>query len=185
MRFSTLSAHTTRRCATLYKTNGTSRTLSGMADRSNCSHLPLHEENTPPSRASLSSRVEGVAAPYQWSEHMISFNQADQWVNFDHRGKYPLLADPVIQESRLKKVLVDGGSSINVTFPQTKHQPRPLCGRPRRQRGSTIGSSTSARPRSLAPASPTNRKVRSSNFCKTTETYLHGNMRTYRESREN
>jgi hypothetical protein len=25
----------------------------------------------------------------------------------------------VIQESRIKKVLVDGGSSINVTFPQT------------------------------------------------------------------
>jgi hypothetical protein len=50
-------------------------------------------------------------------EHAITFNQADQWLNFDHPGKYPLLVDPVIRESRVKKVIVDGGSSINVTFP--------------------------------------------------------------------
>jgi hypothetical protein len=30
-------------------------------------------------------------------------------------SKYPLLVDPVVQESRVKKVLVDLGSSINVT----------------------------------------------------------------------
>jgi hypothetical protein len=58
-------------------------------------------------------------APYRWSEHPITFSRADQWLNFDHPGKYPLLIDPVIRESRVKKVLVDGGSSINVTFPRT------------------------------------------------------------------
>jgi hypothetical protein len=31
---------------------------------------------------------------------------------------YPLLVDPMIQESRVKEVLVDGGSNINVTFPR-------------------------------------------------------------------
>jgi hypothetical protein len=56
---------------------------------------------------------------YRWSEHPITFTRADQWLNFDHPGKYPLLVDPVIRESRVKKVLVDGGSSINVTFPRT------------------------------------------------------------------
>jgi hypothetical protein len=40
-------------------------------------------------------------------------------LNFDHPGKYPLLVDPVIRESWVKKVLVNGGSSINVTFPRT------------------------------------------------------------------
>jgi hypothetical protein len=59
-----------------------------------------------------------VLAPYRWSEHPINFTRADQWLNFDHPGKYPLLVDPVIRESRVKKVLVDGGSSINVTFPR-------------------------------------------------------------------
>jgi hypothetical protein len=61
----------------------------------------------------------GPPAPYRWSEHPITFTRADQWLNFDHPGKYPLLVDPVIRKSRVKKVLVDGGSSINVTFPQT------------------------------------------------------------------
>jgi hypothetical protein len=50
---------------------------------------------------------------------MITFSRADQWLNFDHPGKYPLLVDPVIQQSWVKKLLVDGGSSINVTFPRT------------------------------------------------------------------
>jgi hypothetical protein len=58
-------------------------------------------------------------APYRWSEHSITFTRADQWLNFDHPGKYSLLVDPVIRESRVKKVLVDGGSSINITFPRT------------------------------------------------------------------
>jgi hypothetical protein len=58
-------------------------------------------------------------APYRWSEHPITFTRADQCLNFDHPGKYPLLVDPVIRESRVKKVLVDERSSINVTFPRT------------------------------------------------------------------
>jgi hypothetical protein len=57
--------------------------------------------------------------PYRWSEHPITFTRADQWLNFDHPGKYPLLVDPVIRESWVKKVLVVVGSSINVTFPRT------------------------------------------------------------------
>jgi hypothetical protein len=63
--------------------------------------------------------IVGPPAPYRWSEHPITFTRADQWLNFDYLGKYPLLVDPVIRESRVKKVLVDGGSSINVTFPRT------------------------------------------------------------------
>jgi hypothetical protein len=60
----------------------------------------------------------GPPAPYRWSEHSITFTRVDQWLNFDHPGKYPLLVDPVIRESRVKKVLVDGGRSISVTFPR-------------------------------------------------------------------
>jgi hypothetical protein len=63
--------------------------------------------------------MTSTLAPYRWSEHAVTFSQADQWLNFDHPGKYPLLVGPVIRESRVKKVLVEGGSSINVTFPRT------------------------------------------------------------------
>jgi hypothetical protein len=69
-------------------------------------------------RQVLAATTSGPA-PYRWSEHAIIFSGADQWLNFDHPGKYPLLVDPVTRESRVKKVLVDRGSSINVTFPRT------------------------------------------------------------------
>jgi hypothetical protein len=68
-------------------------------------------------------------ASYRWSEHAITFSRADQWLNFDHPGKYPLLVDLVIQESQVKKVLVDRGSNINVTFPDALG-PRGRCQRP-------------------------------------------------------
>jgi hypothetical protein len=46
---------------------------------------------------STSSSVDtGRLAPYRWFEHPITFTRADQWLNFDHPGKYPLLVDPVI-----------------------------------------------------------------------------------------
>lgn len=57
--------------------------------------------------------------PYRWSETPINFSRADQWLSFDHQGKYPLLVNPVIKDSRVKKVLMDRESSINVTFPWT------------------------------------------------------------------
>jgi hypothetical protein len=63
--------------------------------------------------------TNNTPTPYCWSEHAITFSRADQWLNFDHPSKYPLLVDPVIQESQVKKVLVDGASNINVTFPMS------------------------------------------------------------------
>lgn len=56
---------------------------------------------------------------YRWSETPITFSQPDQWLCFDHPGKYPLVVNPLIRDNRVKKVLVDGGSSIVVTFPWT------------------------------------------------------------------
>jgi hypothetical protein len=48
-----------------------------------------------------------------------------------------------------------------------------------------LGSLMNARPLSSAPAWTTNRKARSSSFCKITKTYSHGNLRICQESREN
>jgi hypothetical protein len=76
------------------------------------------QEATKAQRPSDLLATTGPPTPYRWSEHPITFTRADQWLNFDHPGKYPLLFDPVIRESRVKKVLVDGGNSINVTFPE-------------------------------------------------------------------
>jgi hypothetical protein len=34
-------------------------------------------------------------------------------------GKYPLVVDPVIGDVRLTKVLMDGGSSLNIIYAET------------------------------------------------------------------
>ena len=89
-----------------------SRALTG---KSTLSSEDTGRRRTEGSKSSTTS----APAPYRWSEYPITFSRADQWLNFNHPGKYPLLVDPVIRESRVKKVLVDEGSSINATFPRT------------------------------------------------------------------
>jgi hypothetical protein len=36
--------------------------------------------------------TNNAPVPYRWLEHTISFSGADQWINFDHPGKYPYLS---------------------------------------------------------------------------------------------
>jgi hypothetical protein len=43
----------------------------------------------------------------------------DQWISFSKPGCYPLVLDPVVAGSRLTKVLIDGGSELNILFSKT------------------------------------------------------------------
>jgi hypothetical protein len=49
----------------------------------------------------------------------ISFSRDDQWTSFLKPGKFPLVLDPVVAEVRLTKVLIDGGSGLNLIFAST------------------------------------------------------------------
>jgi hypothetical protein len=60
-----------------------------------------------------------VPTPLQWSEVPISFSCADQWTSFSEPGHFPLVLKPVVAGSRLNKVLIDGGSGLNVLFTKT------------------------------------------------------------------
>jgi hypothetical protein len=62
-----------------------------------------------------------VAAPvYQdWSDKPITFDQGDHPDRVPSLGKYPLVVDPVIGNVRLTKVLMDGGSSLNIIYAET------------------------------------------------------------------
>jgi hypothetical protein len=57
-----------------------------------------------------------VAAPVylDWSNKPITFDQGDHPDCVPSLGKYPLVVDPVIGNVRLTKVLMDGGSSLNI-----------------------------------------------------------------------
>jgi hypothetical protein len=43
----------------------------------------------------------------------------DQWTSFSEPGHFPLVLKPVVAGSRLNKVLIDGGSGLNVLFTKT------------------------------------------------------------------
>jgi hypothetical protein len=54
--------------------------------------------------------------PLRWSVVPILFSRDDQWTSFSELGKFPLVLDPVVAEVRLTKVLIDGGSGLNLIF---------------------------------------------------------------------
>jgi hypothetical protein len=62
-----------------------------------------------------------VAAPVylDWSEKPITFDQGDHPDCVPSPGRYPLVVDPVIGNARLTKVLMDGGSSLNIIYAET------------------------------------------------------------------
>jgi hypothetical protein len=60
-----------------------------------------------------------VPQPLCWSEVPISFSRDDQWTSFSEPGNFPLVLDPVVVEVRLTKVLIDGGSGLNLIFAST------------------------------------------------------------------
>jgi hypothetical protein len=59
-----------------------------------------------------------VAAPVylDWSDKPITFDQGDHPDYVPSPGNYPLVVDPVIGNARLTKVLMDGGSSLNIIY---------------------------------------------------------------------
>jgi hypothetical protein len=60
-----------------------------------------------------------VPTPLRWSEVPITFSRADQWTSFSEPGRFPLVLKPVVAGSKLNKVLIDGGSGLNILFVKT------------------------------------------------------------------
>jgi hypothetical protein len=60
-----------------------------------------------------------VPQPLCWLEVPILFSRDDQWTSFSEPYKFPLVLDLVVAEVRLTKVLIDGGSGLNLIFTST------------------------------------------------------------------
>jgi hypothetical protein len=62
-----------------------------------------------------------VATPVylDWSDKPITFDQDDHPDCVPSPGRYPLVVDPVIGNARLTKVLMDGGSNLNIIYAET------------------------------------------------------------------
>lgn len=62
-----------------------------------------------------------------WSESPITFDQRDHPSHVARPSCYPLVIDPIIYKKRLTKVLMDGGSGLNILYVDTldaMHIPR-------------------------------------------------------------
>ena len=55
----------------------------------------------------------------RWSESAISFDRTDHPDTIPHLGRYPLVVDPIVSPKRLTKVLMDGGSGLNIMYAKT------------------------------------------------------------------
>jgi hypothetical protein len=51
-----------------------------------------------------------------WSHQPITFSRADQWANIPKPGRFPLVLDPIIRNVQFEKVLIDGGSALDILF---------------------------------------------------------------------
>jgi hypothetical protein len=54
-----------------------------------------------------------------WSEDAITFSHEDHPNRIPNPVQYPLVVDPVIGNARFSKVLMDGGSSLNILYAHT------------------------------------------------------------------
>src|SRR5438105_6012335 len=55
----------------------------------------------------------------KWSEAPITFGRANHPDHVPHPGRYPLVLDPIVRMVKLNRVLIDGGSGLNILFAKT------------------------------------------------------------------
>ena len=62
-----------------------------------------------------------VATPryLDWSREAITFDRDDHPDYVPNPGQYPLVVDPIVGNTRLTKVLMDGGSGLNILYVNT------------------------------------------------------------------
>ena len=65
--------------------------------------------------------VAEMAVPtfLHWSESLITFDQRDHPSHIARLGRYPLIIDPNVRKKRLTKVMMDGGSGLNILYAHT------------------------------------------------------------------
>ena len=64
--------------------------------------------------------TEPVVPSYlKWSETPITFDRSDHPDHVPQPGSYPLVVAPLFGTKRVHKVLMDGGSSLNILYAST------------------------------------------------------------------
>ena len=54
-----------------------------------------------------------------WLDSTITYDQRDHSSHIAQPSRYPLIVDPIICKKRITKVLMDGGSGLNILYVNT------------------------------------------------------------------
>ena len=54
-----------------------------------------------------------------WSDSAITFKRTNHPESVPQPGRYPLVVNPIVSTKRLTKVLMDGGSGLNIMYAET------------------------------------------------------------------
>ena len=78
---------------------------------SKCQHKVRYQE----------ASVVKMAIPsfLRWSESPITFDQRDHPSHVARPGHHPLIINPIVRKKCLTKVLMDGGSDLNILYVDT------------------------------------------------------------------
>ncbi|KAI4996962.1 hypothetical protein ZWY2020_052304 [Hordeum vulgare] len=76
------------------------------------------------SRLKLVNREVNMATPstptfLKWSQTTITFDQSDHRAHVPTPGRQAMVVDPMVEGIRLRKVLMDGGSGLNIMYADT------------------------------------------------------------------
>jgi hypothetical protein len=64
--------------------------------------------------------IEVAALVYlDWSSRAITFDRDDHSDYIPNPGRYPLMVNPIIDNTKLTKVIMYGGSSLNIIYVET------------------------------------------------------------------
>jgi hypothetical protein len=72
-------------------------------------------------RQKLACHEVSVASPatpsfLPWSRSTITFDRSDHLESIPQPNRYPLMDDPIVSMKRLTKVLMDGGSGLDIMY---------------------------------------------------------------------
>jgi hypothetical protein len=73
----------------------------------------------PPSLWFVASVLQPPPSFLDWSGDAITFSREDHPNRIPNPGLYPLVINPIIGNARFSKVLMDGGSSLNILYAHT------------------------------------------------------------------
>jgi hypothetical protein len=95
-------------------------------DLKNIVNVIFGRDGGPPSKRSQKLNLREILSveppttrPLRYSEVLISFSREDQWTSFSELEKFLLVLDLVVAGSQLTRVLIDGGSGLNMLFVST------------------------------------------------------------------